>query len=151
MAQEATRLADLGLSPVDIAKRLGVTRYTVQRWMQAGKLTDTRRGASGRPGVEVERSAEEWGKAVRSSYALDATDDELVRMGEAALSTAHNPHTSITVRLAAMGRFQALVKQLALVARNADAPAAEEPTKPSAPRRVSRPGEDPRRGLMAVK
>lgn len=39
--QEARRLADLGMTPLDIAKRLGLNRSTVQRWMHAGKLNDT--------------------------------------------------------------------------------------------------------------
>lgn len=39
--QEARRLADLGLKPLEIAKRLGLNRSTVQRWMHAGKLNDT--------------------------------------------------------------------------------------------------------------
>jgi hypothetical protein len=39
--QEARRLADLGMKPLDIAKRLGLNRSTVQRWMHAGKLNDT--------------------------------------------------------------------------------------------------------------
>lgn len=150
VAQEATRLADLGLTPVEIAKRLEVGRNTVQRWMAAGKLTDTRQKAKGRS--VVPRSAAEWAAAVRATYALDATDEELVTMGEVALRKVHDPRESSQVQLNAMGRYIAIVKQLALVARAAEAttPApVEEPKKPAA--RVRRPGVDPRNLLMAVK
>lgn len=150
VAQEATRLADLGLSPVDIATRLEVARQTVQRWMAAGKVTDTRRGAPGRATGEQPKSAAEWAASVRAAYALDATDEELVTMGEAALRLAHDPREKATVRLNAMGRYIAIVKQLALVARSAnEKPEPVEtptPAPPARPRRV-----DPRNLLQAVK
>lgn len=154
VAQEATRLADLGLSPVEIATRLEVRRSTVQRWMAAGKLTDTRRGAQRSLAVRP-KSAAEWAAAVRAAYALDATDDELVTMGEAALRIVHDPRESRPVQLNAMGRFLAIVKQLALAAPATEAvpaPApAEEPKTPAPARAMRRPGADPRTFLQAVK
>jgi hypothetical protein len=153
VAQEATRLADIGLAPVEIATRLEVTRSTVQRWMAAGRLTDTRHGARTRSSAVQPKSAAEWAAAVRAAYALDATDEELVTMGEAALRKVHDPRESPQVQLNAMGRFLAIVKQLALVARAAEATAPvpiEEPkTAPAAS--VRRPGVDPRNLLQAVK
>ena len=149
VAQEATRLADLGLSPGEIATRLEVQRSTVQRWMAAGKLTDTRRGA--RPVAPSVPTAAAWASAVRSAYALDATDEELVKMGEVALLKVHDPHESPQVQLSAMSRFIAVVKQLALVARAAEA--TPEPVEvPKAKARVlKRVGADPRTFLQAVK
>jgi hypothetical protein len=58
--------------------------------------------------------------AVRAQYALDASDEELVILGERALTIAHDATQSPMAQLAAMGRFQAVVKQLALIARQAD-------------------------------
>lgn len=149
--QEATRLANLGLSPAGIAQRIQVQTSTVNRWMRAGKLTDTRRTGTAQPAVETGRTAEEWGKAVRSDYALDATDEELVKMAEAALEAAHDPKHSLSAQMAAMGRFQALVKQLNLVARAAVEPLPKpEPSKQADPPVPQRREDDPRRFLKAV-
>ena len=152
VAQEAKRLADLGLSPVEIAKRLEVERRTVDRWMAAGKLKDTRRSAKGK-GAVTPKSPKEWAASVRAAYALDATDEELVGMGEIALEMIHNPYEAASVKQGAMGRFVAIVKQLALVARGADGgekPAAAE-QKPAPPQPRRRAGPDPRSFLQAVK
>ncbi len=151
--QEAKRLADLGLAPVDIASRLNVQRQTVQRWMAAGKLADTRRDAkAGRtPSVNVSTKPSDWAATVRREYALDATDDQLVVLAEQALGRALDPLESTSNRLAASRTFQGLVKQLALVARQADAPSrADAPVTPV--RRVlpPRPVGDPRHVLSMV-
>jgi len=154
VAQEAVRLADLGLAPVDIAKRLDVKRSTVQRWMAAGKLRDTRRGTKLSRLSSFTKIAKpsEWATAVRKDYALDATDDQLVTLAESALGTSLDPLQPMSVRLSAMARYQALVKQLALVARAAEAPGAPEAPKRDAPRTIrSRPTIDPRNLLTAVK
>jgi hypothetical protein len=154
--QEAIRLAKLGIAPVDIAKKTGVRRSTVQRWMAAGKLTDTRQGARGgrAPGVTRSTKPKDWAATVRREYQLDVTDEALVTSAEMALSMAIDPLQSTTTRLTAMGRFQSIVKQLALVAREG---AADKPVAPPAPaeqariqRVTKRPAVDPRRALMSV-
>lgn len=157
VAQEATRLAALGLAPADIAARLGhgVNRSTVQRWMAAGKLADTRQGA------RVERASRamkavgrgKWATKIRKEYQLDATDDELVKLAEIALAMAHDATRSDAARQGAMSQYRAIVKQLALVAR---APEVEKPEPVNQPRAVARPASkrpavDPRKVLMAVK
>lgn len=155
VAQEAQRLAGLGLSPVEIATRLDVRRETVQRWMAAGKLPDTRRGARAARAATVTGKAATpaaWAKAVRAAFALDATDEQIVGLAESALLLARDPAAATAERLSAMGRFQALVKQLALVARLAD----EKPepmVKKAAPARAvaRRPVVDTRNILTAVK
>lgn len=151
VAQEAKRLAGLGMSAQEIAHRLELNRATVWRWMKQGKLPNTGRSATG-SGVMPEGSAistpAEWAAAVRKTYGLDATDDQLVTLAEAALTTARDPGASVTLRLGAMGRFQALVKQLALVARTEESVKPEP--KPAAPARAVRTS-DPRLLMMAVK
>lgn len=154
VAQEAKRLADLGLAPLDIATRLNVRRSTVQRWMAAGKLNDTRKAArAGRtPTVNTITKPSEWAAAVRRDYALDATDDQLVTLGEAALGKALDKDQSVSVQLQAMRTFQGLVKQLALVARVADVLADAKPESAPVRRQLPpRSAGDPRAFLSAVK
>lgn len=158
VAQEAKRLAELGLTPPEIAERLGVKRSSVNRWMAAGKLTDTRRGAGTRAPrtVHVTKLVKpsEWAFAVRRDFALDATDEQLVTLAETALGKALDPQLPPVVQLQAMRTFQGLVKQLALIARLADRPGAGKDTSdgPAVPPRVvHRPAGDPRVLLMAVK
>jgi len=146
--QEAKRLANLGLQPRDIAKRLGVTK-TVNRWMAMGKLER-------RPSTQAARvagsgkSPGEWAATVRKDFALDATDEQLVTLAETALAMSLDPSMAAHVRMGAAGRFQAIVRQLALVARKADEQAPKD--EPRAPVVVARrSGADPRALLMAVK
>lgn len=150
-------MADLGVSPIEIGKRLNVRRSTVTRWMAAGKLNDTRRKGSRKgpykpyPHPGKVRSPAEWARTVREAYDLDATDDQLVDLAESSLSVARDENQDARVRLAAAGRFQAIVKQLALVARAAEA--APEPVAAAAvtPSPIRRVGPDPRTRLQAVK
>ncbi|RPH52595.1 MAG: hypothetical protein EHM91_00005 [Planctomycetota bacterium] len=118
---EAKRLAGLGLTPLAIAERLGVNRSTVQRWMAAGHLADTRETRTGQtpelppapPAPAEDVPALEWGDAMRAAYALDPTDAKLVALADLALAVAHSAKELPSIRLAAAGRFQSLVKQLA--------------------------------------
>lgn len=165
VAQEATRLAKLGLSPKEIAKKIDVRRSTVQRWMAAGRILDTRQGArSARAKRLLPRTSKikpsMWASKVRREYQLDATDDVLVTLGDKMLTIANDPNESASVKATATARFQSIAKQLALVARQADAAPELEP-RPSPPeqaaprrtpeREVRRPAVDPRKILMAVK
>ena len=151
--QEASRLAELGLAPPEIAARLELNPSTVQRWMQQGKLVDTRGKGKAQvvvPPASGEEAHGAWAVAVRAAYALDATDEELVNLAQAALTLAQDRHYDAPVRLSAMRTFQGLVKQLALVAKLKD----DQPEKPPAPpvaRDVPRstPRTDPR-SLLTV-
>lgn len=156
--QEAIRLAGLGVAPVDIAKKTDVRRSTVQRWMAAGKLADTRQGARAArpPKVTKLTKPSEWSATVRKDYQLDATDDQLVTLAETALGLALDPLQSATTRTTAAGRFQSIVKQLALVTRVAEDEKPEAPVAATAglrPRRslTARPSGDPRKVLTVVK
>src|SRR5688572_22107946 len=112
VAQEATRLAGLGLSGYAIAKRLDVAESSVSRWVKAGKLV-LRSGKGGDLAADRgviaascdHHTPEQWAAAVREGYALDATDDQLVTMAESALLLARDPGAAPTFRLQAMGRF----------------------------------------------
>jgi plasmid maintenance system antidote protein VapI len=154
VAQEAIRLAALGLAPSEIAKRLGVNKSTVTRWIASGKLTRAAPPRAPDLSPHVHKSPDEWAAAVREAYDLDATDDQLVVLAETALRLSLDLKLTAAVRMTAAGRFQALVKQLALIARKVPEvpigpPAAiEEPKKPVVPRVRT---FDPRTHLMAVK
>lgn len=153
VAQEAIRLATLGLSPKEIAKRLGVNRSSVTRWMQSGKLASKRPVKPLKSSNQRRRTKKpsEWAAAVRSDYQLDETDDQLVGLAEQALTLSLDPNVPANTRITAAGRFQAIVRQLALVARGEDKPGAVTPPAPEAPPRpepVQR--VDPRRLLMVV-
>src|SRR5262245_18307945 len=115
VGQEATRLAALGLAPKAIAARLGVSWSTVSRWIAAGKL------AVGRPrhvltftspAPSALQSPSEWARSVREEFQFDATDDQLVAVAEVALTISRDPQSPAPVRMTAMGRFQAIARQL---------------------------------------
>jgi hypothetical protein len=139
---EAKRLAALGLSPPAIADELGVDRSTVQRWMAAGRITDTRATRASEETVATLPAADlpavEWAEAIRAAYTLDATDAKLVTLADLALSVAQNAAELPSIRLAAAGRFQSLVKHLATRIR----PTAEQPAAPIA--QVATARADPR-------
>lgn len=152
VAQEAQRLADLGLRPVDIARRLEVNEGSVSRWIKAGKLTVRRKKVGGEDGdiapseVHQVQSPEEWAAEVRRTYDLDPTDDQLVTLAEALLMTARTDK-SPTVRRGATAEFRGIVKQLALVAR-AQPAQRPEPETPKKPLEIVR-RTDPRRSFMS--
>jgi hypothetical protein len=158
VAQEAARLAGLGLSPREIGKRIGVNRSSVTRWIQKGKLEKPNVAPKPKPEqraaliVSQNPDAAKWATTVRKDFGLSATDERLVMLGVLALETAHDVNLKANVRMTAAGRFQAIVKQLALTSRGAEA-APVEPEKPEPQRYepVQRTGTDPRKLLMAVK
>lgn len=160
VAQEAERLARLGLTPREIAERLGLNKSTVTRWIAAGKLPKRPESAPREvavplpiepaPPVLPNEPPERWAVLVRRTYALNATDDQLVTLAAAALTLARDPLTPSKVQLAAMARFQAIVKQLALLPpRELEAtPPAPAPPAPAPEPRPAR--TDPRGTLLAI-
>lgn len=162
VAQEAGRLAGLGVSAAEIARRLEVNESSVSRWIKAGKLTISRqrRTAQGEsdpdPLGEIAKSdphpiqsPEQWAAEVRQTFALDPTDDQLVTAARLQLETMHDGNATNADRRAASTEFRAIVKQLALIGRGK---ASETPAEPEAPKRgplqiVRR--KDPR-ALLAV-
>lgn len=154
--QEAVRLAELRLSPKEIADRLGVNKSSVTRWMKAGKLKATAQDprATAEAVAKVllgNQTPAQWAAEVRTAFALDVTDDQMVSMAESVLLLIRDPLADSKLRLQAMGRFQALVKQLNLLARVADAKGEDErPTQRRANPPVQRSSADPRGMLRAV-
>lgn len=86
----------------------------------------------------TELPALEWAAAIRAAYTLDATDAKLVTLADLALSVAQNAAELPSIRLAAAGRFQSLIKQLATRIRST----ADE--RPAAPVQAATVRADPR-------
>jgi len=87
---------------------------------------------------------------VRETYDLDATDEQLVLVAGEALKLSMDLAVRPQLRMAAAGRFQGIVKQLALVTRTA---VSEQPAPVQNPRKTFRvvrrwSGVDPRQALM---
>jgi len=104
------------------ARQLGVDRSTIHRWIEAGKVP---RPAQRRPSPlskatrvsylpDAMLTPAAWAEAVRTAYELSPTETMLLSLAEGALSLARDDAAKPETRLAAMGRYQALVKQLRL-------------------------------------
>jgi transcriptional regulator with XRE-family HTH domain len=158
IGQEAQRLASLGMSLTDIGRKLDVRQSTVSRWVSSGKLTRPSAADRAKAGAAAAakrqpkfQTPEQWADSVRKDYALDATDEQLVISGQEALEIARNQAETPATRMTASGRFQAIVKQLALGLSDRKVAETTEPER-LAPRRVPTrtPGVDPRQILSAV-
>jgi ribosomal protein S14 len=103
----------------------------------------------GRPGKPP--GPAQWAKDVRKDYQLDATDEQLVLAGQFALRVANDLTEKAITRLNASGRFQSIVRQLAL-GRSVARERAEKatPVAPAPRPRQVRTGGDPRGLLHAV-
>lgn len=131
------------------AKRLGVNRSTLHRWLQAGKVQRAAPKTGVAAGAAAGQTPTAWAKAVRESCALDFTQGVLVDLAVSALELARSPEENAAVRLSAMGRYQNLVRQLDLTSEAL----VQQPGRPAAraPLLPRRQVADPRSGLMAVK
>lgn len=158
VAQEARRLASIGLTPKEIADRLEVNKTTVNRWIKAGKLKIAARVIDIMP-ARAEKTPSEWAKAIRGEYDLDETDDQLVKMAETAAAIAEDATAKRSERLNAMRTFRGIVAQLRLVARAAAEAEQDQPVAVNAPAVMKsknppvrrKPSADPRVTLRAVK
>jgi transposase-like protein len=132
------------------AKKLGVNRSTLHRWMEAGKIAKPapKRGSTAAPETPpAHQSADEWAAALLESHPLNDTQRQLVALAKAALCLARDTSEAPQVQLSAMGRFQQLVRQLNL--ETGEQPQQQPVRATVAPRRPSL--GDPRAVLMAVK
>ncbi len=101
-------------SLTDAARQLGVDRSTIHRWIVAGKAPKPGGRSTPLTAAGSRQAPETWARAVRRAYQLDVTEQALVDLATRALTLARDEKTTPAARLAAMGRFQALVKQLNL-------------------------------------
>lgn len=129
------------------AKQLGVNRSTLHRWLQSGKVQRASPKAGVTAGANPGETPEGWATAVRAVVTLDPTQGVLLDLAAAALSLARSAAETPTIRLAAMGRYQQLVRQLNLSAAGGQV---LPDTKPAAPRPATQRPPDPR-VLMMVK
>ena len=135
------------------ARKLGVRRESVYRWIQAGKVPKPKwMGVKAMaPGAVLKGiTPEEWGERIKSERKFDVAGLALVDLAVKALRLTTETEPPM-VRLAATARFAALVKQLGLTG---DAAASEGKSEHSELVRVPtvrRVTHDPRQVLMAVK
>lgn len=135
------------------AKRLGVDRSTVHRWLQAGKVSDRRADLPPVAPAEKATSADAWRQKVCAAFTLSDTELQLVDLAVDALEMARDRDRRPEIRLAAMARYQALVKQVNLSVVQSGSvpkPAAPASTDPVVPKPVSGPRMDPRALLVAT-
>lgn len=142
----------MGLSPKEIAEKIGVNKSTVTRWVAQGKLSPQKPPVQAVLVAAGKLTPTEWASAVRGQYDLDDTDDQLVTLAETALLVSRDVSVSPQARMTAAGRFQSIVKQLALVMRVGEREDAK-PTEPAPPERKKNPAVprrssvDPRKAL----
>lgn len=132
------------------AKQLGVERSTIYRWMKSGAVRVASRETSQPTAADIPvpstaPAAETWEAWVRRTFALDATEEELLGLAVKALRLAHTEE-KVSDQIAAMARYQQLVRQL-----NLNAERLKAATPPVVAPVVRRTGTDPRAILMAVK
>jgi hypothetical protein len=96
-------------SAIAAAERLGVHRATVYRWEEADRAPG---GCPRALPPDVRQSPAEWAATMRRDYVLDASQAQLVMLGEVALGLAQDTAHAAPTRLLAAGRFQAITKQL---------------------------------------
>jgi hypothetical protein len=122
----------------EASRQLGVDRSTIHRWIQAGKAprpsARRRRGLSA--GAGPQQSPEAWARVVRRAYALSATEGGLLDLAVRALAMARDDSTKPETRLAAMGRYQQLVRQLNLESEDDGETETEKAQVRQWPRRV---------------
>jgi hypothetical protein len=99
-------------------RELGITRATGQRWIKAGKVP---RPGKRRPRVSTAvdkapriTSPADWAKWVRKHFELNGNEEALLGLAVTAMEIAHDSAKPEALRLMAMARYQALVRQLDL-------------------------------------
>jgi len=103
------------------ARRLGVDRSTLHRWLAAGKVQRPpgreKRAEEATPAAATtDQTPEQWAASVRTDYEFSSTEEVLVDLGAVTLRLSKDERLSPSERLAAVGRFQTLIKQLHLEA-----------------------------------
>jgi hypothetical protein len=116
------------------ARQLGVDRSTVHRWISAGRVEQPSRRRRKVAGEPTQPPAS-WAATIRLAYELSPTEDTLVDLAAQALSLTRDATAKPETRLAAMGRFQMIVRQLHLEEPDGEAQKSKEPVQ-HWPRRV---------------
>lgn len=141
----------------DAAKKLGVARSSLHRWLNAGKVGKAREKKSDSERVagvgEVPDWASKWARGVLEDYSLSPTEVETLRMADEAREIAYSKEASILERMRGQAEFSKRVKDLGLYAGRPDDK--KKPDTSSAPKltvvKRAAPASDPRLALMAVK
>ena len=118
------------------AKACGVNKSTIFRWVKSGRVP-----APGRPAPAAASSvplvSEGWAAAMRAAYVFNATEDTYIDLADEALTMARDRSMKPADRLAAMGRFSALVRQINFEVPDGDIKTTPDTRTRPWPRRVS--------------
>ena len=106
----------------EAARKLGVHRASVTRWVKAGRVTLPASSRPTDPGrtprqpssdaAPIDPSA--WGDRIRELYDLTITEAQLLALAIEAARMCYDRTLSPATRLTAMSRYQALVRDLNL-------------------------------------
>ena len=100
------------------AAKLGVNVSTISRLVKAGRVSGRQgrppRSTAAPPLSDARHTPTEWAAAVRTTFELSATEDQMVTLACEALTIARSVEARPSDRLHAMQRFASLVKQLGL-------------------------------------
>lgn len=112
-------------SVTEAAKRLGVDRSTVHRWLKAGVIpTFTRRPQRARRAGSTARTSartpEAWARRIRERYELNETEWQLVDLGRRMLALMRDSSLRPEQQAAVAGRFQSIARQLDLPSEGED-------------------------------
>jgi hypothetical protein len=121
---------------------LKISRDTLHAWIRSGKVPAPaqRRTTRSTSVLQPPRTTPDaWAQSIRQLYDLTPTEDALVDMAAQAMRLAQNSKARDEVRLAAVSRFQNLVRQLDLEEPTHDGEAEKTPGAVRAwPRAVDR-------------
>lgn len=127
------------------ARQLGVARKTVHAWINEGKTPRPggrpRKAPAPAPATvttapAADETPREWAARVRQAYDLSAVELRLLGLAERALTLASDDTVKPELQLAAMARYQSLVKQIDLPQEEPADGTAEAPPAARWPRRV---------------
>jgi hypothetical protein len=138
LAGDAAAVIARSPSLAEAARRLGVNRSTVHRWIASGKMLRPEKSRRQPAASAIPRqSPGSWGEWARQTFDLSVCEQALVELGEQALMLAQDQAETPAVRLSAIGRFQQLTRQLAFE-ESIDGKEEEATTAPAGtwPRRV---------------
>lgn len=137
---DAPRVVAASPSVAEAARRLKVNPSSVHRWIASGAVPRPAgrqaRALTTDTALPERQSPEAWSQAVREAYDLSPTEAVLVQLAERALRLASSTDAPPAAQLAAMGRFQALTKQLHLEEVTADGEIEAPAATGTWPRRV---------------
>jgi hypothetical protein len=119
---EAAAVMGSSRSFAEAGRRLGLHKSSVSRLVKAGKLPPCgRRRSAATTAAPAGLTAQAWRARIRRTYELDVNESVLVDAAAEARAISQDATVRHETRLAAIGRFAALLRQLNFEGVNHDA------------------------------